>query len=349
MVNEDFHDKTEEPTPKRLADARKKGYVAKSNDLAISLLLLTTMLVFLFLGASMYDDLEELVVTILTNLNNQDFSLERISLGMSYGIKQLLWLFLPLFSSILFFGILFQALQTRFMISSFPLKPKWNKINIFNPENYRKNFGAPALVKMGFSLIRLNLVLIVSWSVTALYAREVFSIGKDTAPAIAILVGYVSIWVGIGCALSYIGVGIFDYLYQRWYFNRQMRMSRREIKDELKQTEGDLLVKNRIKSEMRSFSEVNYAELLEHADILITERARYVVALAYDFSRMGAPICLIKGAGKRGALMRSIAEKRGVPVVENPQLAQSLFQTLSVGDQIPPQYFNQVAETLAKI
>lgn len=346
---EDYHDKTEEPTPKRLADARKKGFVAKSNDLAVSLLLLMTMLVFFFFGGHMYDKLELLVLTILTNLNTSDFSIENVSLGLSYGIKELLWFFLPLFGAVTFFAVLFQALQTQFMVSTYPLRPKWKKLNLFDPENYKKHFGFPALVKLAFGLFRLNLVLVVSWSVTSLFAKEVFSIGKDTAPAVALLVGSIILWVGIGCAISYIGVGILDYLYQHWYFNRQMRMSRREIKDEIKQTEGDLVVKNRIKQEMRSFSETNYNELMEHVDLLITEKARYVVALVYDSKKMSAPICLIKGAGKRGALMRSIAEKQGIPVVENPTLAYSLFQNLSAGDPIPSEFFHQVAETLAKI
>lgn len=348
-MNEDYHDKTEEPTPKRLADARKKGFVAKSNDLAISLLLLTTMLIFFFYGPSMYEKLEILALTIITNLNSKEFTLETVSLGLSYGIKEFIWILLPLFVSVVFFAILFQVLQTQFMVSSYPLKPKWKKLNIFNPENYHKNFGSQAFVKMGFGLLRLNLVLVVTWSVTSLFAREVFSVGKDTAQAIIALMGDMIIWVGIGCSISYIVVGIFDYFFQHWYFNRQMRMSRREIKDEIKQTEGDLLVKNRIKHEMRSFSAMNYEELIEHADILITERARYVVALVYDIKKMRAPVCLFKAAGKRGALMRSIAEKKGVLVVENPILAQSLFQSLSPGDQISPEFFHQVAETLAKI
>lgn len=349
LMAEDFHEKTEEPTPKKLADARKKGFVAKSNDMTIAFMLMGTMIVFFFFAPYMVRNIAKLSVLVFKNINYDFVDIKVISYFLNGALEELFWIFLPLLAGVIFMGIVLNLLQSGLIFTAYPMKPKWKKLNVFDPYNYQRNFGIPALVRLLFGLVRLNIVMALSWIIISHDAFVIFNMGKGTPRDIAEFIYDKSIVVGLAVALGYIVIGILDFLYQKWRFLRQMRMSRREVKDELKQIEGDLTVKNKIREMMQTFAGHSLAAGVPKADVIISDADNYVVALLYRQGKMKAPICLCKGTRKRGKVILDLARKYQVPVVQRPLLAKSLFRDIDSGDYVTPQYYRDLANILSQL
>lgn len=346
---EDFHDKTEQPTPKKLADARKKGLVAKSNDVTIAFMLLGTMLIFFFFSAYMYHQLEYLCFSILNNLNYRYASLDILSWHLKQGLNHFFWMLFPLLAGCIFIAFAANIIQVGVIYSLDPLKPRWKKLNFFNLSNYERNFGLPAWVRLIFGLLRLNLVLALSYLVMSHNALYTFSMWKGTPRDILLFIFHETLTLGTACSISYILTGVLDYLFQRWRFYRQMRMSVREIKEEIKQLEGDSSIKSKIRSIMRGLAETSLMHVVPKADVVVAQGERFVVAIQYDPEHMKAPLCVCKGSFKRGAQIRRLAANHGVPIVENPYLAESMYRLVESGIPISPAFYHQVADVLAKI
>lgn len=346
---EDYHDKTEEPTPRKLAEAREKGLVAKSNDLTIAIMLLGTMLFFFFFSSFMYHELQDFCLAVFHHLDFEYRSLDVISRYVKQGSSQILWMLLPIIMGTLFIAFISNILQTGMIYSLDPLKPKWKKLNIFNPSNYERNFGSSAWMRMIFGLVRLNLVLALSYLMMSEKAYETFSMGKGNPRDIFLFIFHETLALGTACSIAYIFIGILDYIYQRWRFMRQMKMSRREIKEEQKQLEGDVYVKSKIRRMMQGLAETSLNTSVPKADAVVAQEDRFVIAIQYDPEHMKVPVCLCKGSFKRGAEIRGLASKHGVPIIENPYLAESMYRLVESGGPISPAFYHQVADLLAKI
>lgn len=344
---EDYHDKTEEPTPKRLADAHKKGYAAKSQDLITSLHLIVCILVFFFLANFMFYKLASFLTIIFRNLNFNYVDLDLVKLFMNIGLLQILYLLLPLFAVVFIISLAMNLLQTGFIFSGYPLIPKWNKLNIFNTSNYEHNFGSPAFVKLCFGLVRLQIVLLLCWLITSQEAFHIFSLGKGTVKELVDFIQKEGVLVSLGIAVGYLFVAIGDFFYQKWAFNRKMRMSKREVKDELKQMEGDVNIKLKIRSSMRAKAQANAINQLPHADLLITDGVLHAVALAYQPDKMPIPFCLLKGSKGRAEALKDLAHRYAIPIIENPPLARKLFREIESGSYITPDFYSEVATAFA--
>ncbi len=348
-MTEDFHDKTEEPTPKKLADAKKKGFVAKSNDLTIALMLLGSMALFFFFSSFMFGGLEQLTIAILKGINTPFDEIELISLYLNQGLYTLLVTFSPLIFITVAMALSFNIFQTGFVFSFYPLKPKWSKLNFFYLKNYEKNFALPAVMRMLLGLLRLNLVLVLSWTVVSSDILYFFNLGRGTPADIIAFAYRKMLIVGTSYSLAYIGVAGLDYMYQKWSFLREMRMSRREIKDEMKQMEGDQTVKNKIRGMMQTLSQDNLEQEIPLADVIITDCDKYTVAIAYDATRMQAPLCLCKESGYKGAKMVKIARQHHLLIIENSLLAKAISRSIEKGSYITPLFYHAIAEILMKL
>jgi flagellar biosynthesis protein FlhB len=346
---EDYHDKTEEPTPKKLADARLKGYAAKSQDLITSVHLIISILVFFFFANFMFNNLAKVNILVLKNLNMNFVDLNLLKIILNAGLVQILHLLLPLFSMVVAISFIMNLLQTGVILSSYPLTPKWSKLNVFNPTNYQHNFGSPAFVRLSFGILRLQIVLILTWLITSQQAFYIFNLGKGTAKDMLAFIKKESILVSLGIGVGYLFVGIGDLFYQKWTFNRKMRMSKREIKDELKQVEGDVNVKIKIRSSMRAKAQANAINLLPQANVLIADGSMYVVALAYKQNKTPLPLCLCKGVKARALVIRELAMFYSIPIVENPSVARKLFREVESGSYITPDLFQDVAAIFAQL
>lgn len=343
---EDFHEKTEEPTPKKLADARTKGYVAKSQDLITSIHLILCILVFFFFSGFMFNQLAAISRLIFLNLNFNFTDMVIVETAARLGLAQIAYILLPLFSIVVIVGVSMNILQTGFILSSYPIVPKWSKINIFNPSNYEHNFGAPAFVRLGLGFVRLQIVLAFCLLITGQEAFHIFNLGKGTVDHLITFIKDESVLVSMGIAVGYLFVSIADFFYQKWFFHRKMRMSKREVKDELKQVEGDINVKYKIRSTMRARAQANAINQVNQANILIADGSMYAVALKYKKGVTPVPVCLCKGVHSRAVVIRDLAMRYAIPIIENPTLARKLFREIESGCYITANFYQEVAASL---
>lgn len=345
---EEYEDKTEEPTPKRLADAKKKGIVAKSQDLTIALMLMCSMVVLYFFSGYMYRHLSELSIGILSNLHFDYFNPDYIAQLFNWGIWQIGIIVAPALLSALAFALLFNLIQTGFVFSSYPLSPKWNKLNVFDSKNYERNFSWQTVFRLGLSLLRINLLVVINIGLMCLDVAHLRTMSNGSVYEILKYIFIVTLIPGFAISATFIVIAAADYMYQRWRYRREMRMSRREVRDEMKMLEGDLHVRSKIRAMMRSFATLPLPTLVSHADLLVADGGHIAVALQYEHGKMEVPIVIYKGKGGVALEMRALAGKCKVPIVENSPLAQALFRGVGREQSIRPEHYLQVATALAQ-
>lgn len=343
---EDFSDKTEEPTPKKLADARQKGFVAKSQDMTIGVLLFLSLILVYLISGHMYASVEHISLNILENLNTPFDQVETVVFWLRIGLWQILLILLPLIVGVFVVGFIVNLAQVGLVFSFYTLIPKWQRINFFYSPNLERIFSWRAMLRMTFGLVRINLSFFIAWLMIGFDMPVITRMGGVDTMTVLIYIQRKLVQVGLVTAFTYILIAIVDLFYQKWRFKREMKMSRRELKDEIKQLEGDLVVKNKIKAAMRSLVYDKLQKIIPTADVIISDAGRYAVALSYDPKQMKTPIVVCKGLGKKSDAMLRAAKKYKVSVVENTELARSLFRNLNEDSPIKPEHYSEVAAAL---
>lgn len=345
-MSDDSQDKTEEPTPKKLADARKKGIVAKSQDLTVGIMLLCSMGILFFFAGFMFQQLSSMTIIIFNNLNYKFDDIEFVSYITRRGVFELLWLVFPLFAGIIFLALLGNILQVGFLFSSYSLIPKWRKINPLDTRNYENLFSLHALVKLVFGLFRINIVTIFSWVIIALDMYKIYDLTRANTQDVLIFIYKKAIVVGSAISIGYLFVALLDLMYQKWKFNKDMKMSRRELKDEIKQMQGDEKVKSKIRLMMQTLTQSEMQKIVAFADVVITSGDKLAVALRYREENMRAPICIAKGVDRKALTIKIAAKKHNVFIVDNPRLAQSLYRAVQIDGYVPPVFYYPVADAM---
>lgn len=346
MPEENFQDKTEPATPKRREESRKKGEVAKSRELS-SIAVLSAGVLFLFFSAkhmslSMGQLLERTFLKIPEFMSIE----EKILSFLTQSLETFFRLTLPIMLTLCAVAILGNFLQTGFIWSVEPLAPKASKIDPV--QGAKRIFSKRSLVEMAKSVFK---IIIVGWAAFSTL-REEFGhllplIYQEKIQIISCL-GESALKVTIRCFWVIAILAILDYLYQKWEFEQKLRMTKQEVKEEFKQTEGDPLIKSRIRSIQREMARKRMMESVPKADVVITNPTHLSVALRYDQGSMTAPTVVAKGANRVAFRIREVAGENGVPVVENKKLAQNLYK-IDIGDEIPSQFYQAVAEILAYV
>ncbi|MFT4553559.1 MAG: flagellar biosynthetic protein FlhB [Chlamydiales bacterium] len=346
---DDVADKTEDATAKKLTDSRKKGQVAKSQDLTTAFILLTGMIMLLTVSKGLYEMLAGLTVAIFTNLDKQYVSHAGLVFWFDVGIKYTLLMIMPVLGAIFVMALLVNIYQVGLVISPESLKPKWDKLNIFNMKNFKKFFEISAVMKMVFGLSKLAVVGFVVGSFIMGLLPEIETMVNAKPKELLLFLAESVLHIGLVIALILIILGIADTIYQRWKFARDMKMSKQEVKEERKQQEGDMHVKSRMREMMQKFSQSRMKGNVPHADVVIANPIHYAVAIKYDPDNMVAPVCLAKGARLMALAIKDIARENNVPIVENPLLARAMYKVVEVGQMVPPDFYHAVAEVLAYI
>lgn len=346
---DDFQDKTEEPTAKKLADARKKGQVAKSQDLTAAVILLSGMLILLGSGGFILQRIEMFTAAVLNNLTEPFDSAMMVNHGFGQGVIFTAITVLPLFLGLMVAAFLVNVYQVQFMFSTDPLKPKWKNINIFDPSLYKRFANLQAIMRLVFGLGKLTVIGVVCYVLIKGSMIELSRLMHGDAADIFNFVAYYAFLIGFVTALILIFLGLCEYAYQKWKFRQDMKMSKQEVKDERRQMEGDAHVRGKMRSMMQSIVQSRMKENVPHADVIIANPVHFAVAIKYDSEKLPAPVCVAKGARKMALAIREIAEEHGIPVVENPPLAQGLYRSVEVGELVPPDFYHSVAEVLAYV
>jgi len=346
-MSEDFQDKTEEPTAKKLSDARKKGQVARSQDLVAALMLGCGVIVIALFARYIFKSLAFLMVGVFNRLYEPYSSYESLIFWVNAGIKYIVMSVLPLFLIFVALAFIVNVFQVGIMVSFESLTPKMKKLNIFDSSNYKKFFDTQVLMRSFFGISKLLVIGSITYFVIMSAVPEVSNYINAEPYEVLKYVATEALYVGLLVFLVLLILGIVDTVYQRWKFKKDMKMTKQEVKDERRQAEGDVQVKSRLRSMMQSFVQSRMRTNVPESDVVITNPTHFAIAIKYDVEKMAAPKCVAKGARHMALVIKDIARSNKILIVEDPLLARSLYKVVEVGELIPPEFYHPVAEVLA--
>jgi len=345
MPEEVGGEKTLPASPLKRQRAREKGNVAKSQDLSAACTLLAGLLGLRFLGPAMLDKLvlatrhffSELEVLAGEPAMLQGLAVTVLVLSASCVIPFMLLMQVT--------GVASNVVQVGFLFSTQALTPKLEKLNIAS--GMKKFFTLRSFVELVKSLVKLTFVTWIVWlSVRHRWEHLLALVYLDPqhmAYGVASLIGVV--WWRI--VLAMIVLGILDYMFQRWQYDRDLMMTVKEAREEAKQVEGDPRIRQRVRRIQRQMAMQRMMAEVPTADVIVTNPTRYAVALRYNAAEMAAPVVIAKGARLLAERIRDLGVAHHVPIVEKPELARALFRTVEVGQQVPENLFRAAAEVLA--
>lgn len=337
-------DRTEKPTPRRRRKAREEGQVAVSRELNMALSFFAAVIVLRLVLPQLTRSLISASTPFLT-LEPMDF--ETLSGFVFQLFQDPLILLVLLMGLVALVGIIAGALQTRFLFSFKPLKLDLNRINPI--EGFKRMFSLRNLFELFKAFVKLTIVGYVSYVVIRQRYSELPNL-TDLEPGESIWYLAELIYaVLLRCAIAILALSLVDYLFQRWEFEKSLRMTRQELKEEFKEVEGNPEVKRRQREIMMRLARGRMLQKVPEADVVITNPTHIAVALQYDSEKMEAPEVVAKGADELARKIVEIATDSNVPVVRNPQVAWELYKSCEVGDQIPPTLYRAVAEILAYV
>ncbi|MTV47812.1 flagellar biosynthesis protein FlhB [Heliobacillus mobilis] len=338
-------EKTEKPTGKRRSEARKKGQVARSSEINTALSLLFSFVALKYFGLQTFDGFERIMVYYLSTSSQENLSpVAVMTTGLEVAIRALLMV-APFLLVALTAGILASYLQVGFLFSLEGLKMNWGKLNPLN--GLGRIFSKQALVELVKSLGKVTIIGYVAYSaiIKHLYIFPTL-IGADIQTAIA-SISEIAYDVGFRVALLLIAVAALDYWFQWYSHEESLKMSKQEVKEEHKQSEGDPQIKGKIRQRMREVAMRRMMQELPKADVVITNPTHFAIALKYEGALMTAPVVIAKGQDYVALKIKEIAQSHGIPTVEDRPLAQALYRTVEIGQEIPAELFQAVAEVFA--
>ena len=346
-------EKTEDPTSKKLQDARKEGKVAKSKEIVNGIALLGFFLALrLFIGFT-GDRFKEIfnwiysIIPDIVKMNGSGLTIVTITTLFRNLLGKVLIILLPFLIMGFITGFVTNLIQVGWKPTMKPLEPKLSK---FNPVNgFKRMFSKESIVNLLMALAKLFLIFYMAYVNIKDQANNLFilyDIGLKTALS---YIFQVITDTGIKISIVYIILGFIDYAYQRWKFKDDMKMTKQEVKDEWKNTEGDPQIKGKQKQRMMESSRRRMMQNVPQADVVITNPTHLAVAILYDNTKDEAPRVIAKGEDYLAKRIKETAKENGVPVVENKPLARALYATVEVDETIPPELYQAVAEILAVV
>jgi flagellar biosynthesis protein FlhB len=340
-------EKTEKATPRKRQDARKKGQVAKSMDLPASLVLFFGFLLMFGFGDFYKERLHQLFIVTFDDYLLMELSMANVQMIFGSLMVQGGILLAPIFVMAVVVAILGNYLQFGFLVSGDPLMMKLSKLNPI--EGFKKIFSMKSVFEFFKTLFKLTIIGIVVY--LTLWDERARLLQLAHVPLEEILSYSASLTLNLGLKIgaALIVLALVDFLYQKYEFEKSLKMSKQDIKDEYKKTEGDPLIKGKIRERQRKMALQRMMQEVPKADVIITNPTHFAVAIRYDSSQMEAPTVIAKGMDYIALKIRSIAEEHGIVMMENKPLARTLYDQVEIGQSVPPELFQAVAEVLAYV
>ena len=344
-------EKTEPATEKKLQDDRKEGQVAKSKEIANGLGLLSLFLVLKFYVGTMGTRFLELFQGIYSNMPDLvtfwggNIPQAEMRLLFNQMMINTLLIILPIMLIGFLVAFISDVVQVKWKVTAKPLQPKLSKLNPL--KGLKKIFSVNSLVELVKSLLKIGLIIYITYSF--LKGKEPVLLSLYDMPLMQALslAAQMVTDLGIRIAAVYMVIARADFAYQKFKFSQDMKMTKQEIKDEYKQTEGDPQIKGRIRQKMQEASRRRMMQDLPRADVVITNPTHFAVAILYDPDVADAPMVLAKGSDHLAARIKEVARENHIEIVENKPLARMLFANVEVGQMVPPELYQAVAEVLA--
>ena len=340
-------EKTEKATPKKKEQARKEGQVAKSQEIGTAI---SSIVVFFSMGLFapfMFAESTNVFLTVfdlmlnLENISDMHFALDFVV----YMFTQTLIISMPIFAIAFFLGFVVNFVQVGWHPTAKPLMPKFSKLNPIS--GFKKIFSMNSILELFKSLFKFGIITLVIYNELIMEFNNMFMFVNMPLITSLQYAGQLVIRLGIVVGVWFIFIAAVDFAYQKYKHGKDLRMSKQDIKDEFKQSDGNPQIKGKIKQKMREASMRRMMQDIPHADVVITNPTHFAVVIKYDRASTGAPKVVAKGADHLAKRIKDVAKENNISIIENKQLARALYATVDVGKEIPPELYKAVAETLA--
>ncbi len=344
-------EKTEPATAKKLENARKEGQVAKSKELGNAVALLALFVVLkIFIGSigeklmggfnSIYAKIPD-----ITGNSNRNFTIQLLHNLIMDSLLNILLLMLPIFGIGVLVAFLVDLVQVKWKVTTKPMKPKFSKLNPLS--GFKRIFSMRSLVELLKSVLIIIIIVYVSYTELKDKFIYLFYLYDITIPESLVFIGNLILGLGLKISAIFLIVGFGDLAYQKHKFKEDQKMTKQEVKDEFKYSEGDPQVKGQIRQKMRQASQRRMMQSVPQADVVITNPTHFAVAIKYDPETASAPILLAKGEDYLAQKIKEAARENQIEIVENKPLARAIYFNVEIGAQIPPELYQAVAEVLA--
>ena len=347
MADDSAGDKTEAPTPRRIMDARQKGNVGKSPDLNSAVGFLVGFLCLSWFGSGV-------IRSWMTFLRQSLESRDPAAAGMvdlnvvvrSIGTTTLAAAG-PIMLGLVVAGLFSNLIQVGFLLTSHPLTPKLDKLNPIN--GIKRLFSMRTIVQLGMNLLKLTVVTYMAYRAIQGRLGDILVVIETTGWQQLTLTASVLFDIGLQLSLTLLLIALIDFAWQKYKFKRDLRMSKQEVKEEMRRMEGDPVMKQRRRKAQLAAAFQRIRSAVPRADVVVTNPTELAIAIKYDAERMAAPRVIAKGEGYLAQKIREVAMAHGIPIVERKPLAQALYKLVEVGQEVPEKFYKAIAEILAYV
>ncbi|MGM0501134.1 MAG: flagellar biosynthesis protein FlhB [Bacillota bacterium] len=343
----DDAEKTEDPTPKKKKEAREEGQVAESKELNTALTLLFSFIALLFVMPYIVKE----IMRFITKAYTQYFSMELTLLNFNNLILEIMLFILkliaPIFSTVIVIGVLSSILQIGFLFSPKIITPDFSKLNPI--QGFKQMFSIKSLVELVKSVVKIIIVILISYFTIKGVLPKLLTLIYSDARRVMALLGELSFDLGIRVSLVFLVLGIVDLFYQQWQHKEDLKMSKKEVEEERKQSEGNPEIKSQRKQKQQEMAQKRMMQDVPEADVVITNPTHFAVAIKFDLDDMEAPIVVAKGQGELAKKIKEVAQESEIEIVEEKPLARALYRMVEIGEEIPPELYQAVAEILAYV
>ena len=340
-------EKSEPATPKRLQEMREKGQVAKSREVPSVAVLIASLLVFYFLGSTMFKQLMDLMQWVFTSSGSLQIKEANIQWLLIELLGRGLKVLAPLLIALVAMGLVSNYLQVGFLFSFQSIVPKFSKLDPL--KGFAKMFSKQTLVELVKNIFKVMIVGCVAYFTVKGELNHIVPLMDMEVWSILSYIGGVCFKIMLRTCWVLVVLALLDYVFQRWDFQQEAKMSKQEVKDEFKQREGDPLIRSRVRQAQKEMAKRRMMESVPKADVVITNPSHLAIALEYNAQQMTAPKVIAKGTRLMAERIKEIARQNQVPIMENKPLAKALFGSVEIGQEIPMVFYKAVAEILSYV
>ncbi|MBN1576069.1 MAG: flagellar biosynthesis protein FlhB [Chitinispirillaceae bacterium] len=347
MAEESAEEKTEAPSEKKRRDAREKGTVAMSTEINSVVVLLTGILMIKLLGSWIYNEIALGATGFFAGIADCSMNHERCIHLTYQALLLMAKASLPIAGAILVAGVAANIAQIGFLFTTKPLMPNFEKINPVS--GFGRLFSIRSLFEAVKNIAKLSIIALVAWLTLKAEFGRMLHLADTPVTTIWQFMLAIGFKVMLRIALVLIILAIIDYAYQRFDYEKKLRMSHQELKEERKQLEGDPQIKARIRSLQREMARRRMMERVPKATVVVTNPTYIAIALRYEPARQDAPVVVAKGKRLIAERIRELARENGVPIIEDKPLARAMYDKVTPGMAIPVEFFTAVAEIMAYV
>lgn len=340
-------DKTEKPSAKKKRDERKKGNVAKSKEVVNAVTFAGVIFIVAGLTNFIVDEIKNLMEVFLSVDVAGALNAQTVQPIMMKATLSLFKIFLPIGLTVMMLGVIGNIMQTGFLLSPDALKPKLEKLNPVS--GFKNMFSLKAVGTLVKSLIVIIFLGAIGFSFIKSNYFSIINVGNIYTPYMIFSIKEIILGLMKNIMLGLVFIGCGDFAYNMFTHNKQMRMTKQEVKEEFKQMEGDPIIKGQIKQRQRQMASQRMMQAVPSATVILTNPTHLSIALRYDKGKDSAPVVVAKGADIVAMKIREIAKEHDIPIIENKPLARLLFKTVEIDQEIPVDMYQMVAEVLLMV